>query len=217
MTRKERYRAFVAHFVVHMPEATTELRYESPFELLCAVILSAQCTDKRINQVTPLLFAHFPTAAVLAAARAQDIAHYIRSVSYPRAKARYLVEMARMLVEEFGGEVPQQVAALQRLPGVGRKTAHVIVSVLYGQPAMAVDTHVMRVSRRLGLLSAEAKTPLAIEKELVAGLPRQHVAQAHHWLILHGRYTCLARRPRCASCPLASFCASYPLEPPRRR
>lgn len=209
MTKKERYQAFVSHFSKEMPGATTELQYQNAFELLVAVILSAQCTDKRINQVTPVLFRDFPTPEVLGAADVETIFPYVRSVSYPRSKARYLVEMSRMLVEEFGGVPPADIALLQKMPGVGRKTANVIASVIYNQPAMAVDTHVMRVSKRLGLVSEKAKTPLAVENELVGQLPKKYVGRAHSWLILHGRYTCLARKPKCSLCPLQSFCLFY--------
>ena len=209
MTKKERYQAFIRHFAEAMPEATTELNYRTPFELLLAVILSAQCTDKRINKVTPPLFRAFPTAEALGAAGIDKVFPYIRSVSYPRAKARYLVEMAQMLATEFGGVPPADTELLQKMPGVGRKTANVIASVIYGQPAMAVDTHVMRVSKRLGLVGEGAKGPGAVERELVRHLPRKYVGRAHSWLILHGRYTCQARTPKCPTCLLQSFCLFY--------
>lgn len=209
MRKTERYRALVEYFTEHFPEPETELRYGSPYELLVAVILSAQCTDKRVNLVTPPLFERFPTAASLARSTPEEVYGYIRSVSYPNNKARHLVGMAQLLTERFGGEVPAAVADLQLLPGVGRKTANVVVSVIYNQPAMAVDTHVFRVSHRLGLVARTAKTPLAVELELTKHLPNDLIARAHHWLILHGRYICLARRPLCEKCPLTDFCLYF--------
>ena len=209
MRKTERYRALVEYFTEHFPEPETELHYRSPYELLVAVILSAQCTDKRVNLVTPPLFERFPTAASLARSTPEEVYTYIRSVSYPNNKARHLVGMAQLLTERFGGEVPASVAELQQLPGVGRKTANVVVSVIYNQPAMAVDTHVFRVSHRLGLVAPAAKTPLAVELELVKHLPKDLIAKAHHWLILHGRYICLARRPLCEKCPLTHFCLYF--------
>ncbi|MEY3678241.1 MAG: endonuclease [Bacteroidota bacterium] len=205
---KERYQAFVDHFSKHQPNAETELHYSNPYELLVAVILSAQCTDKRINQVTPKLFERFPDAQSLAQSTSDEVFGYIRSVSYPNNKAKHLVGMARMLVHDFGAEVPEKVEDLQKLPGVGRKTANVIASVIYQAPAMAVDTHVFRVANRLGL-TRNAKTPLAVEKQLVKYLPSDKIHVAHHWLILHGRYTCLARTPKCEQCPLNWFCKYY--------
>ncbi|HLS94169.1 DNA-(apurinic or apyrimidinic site) lyase /endonuclease III [Sphingobacterium allocomposti] len=208
MLKKQRYQEFVKYFSTHNPDAQTELHYSNPYELLVAVILSAQCTDKRINQVTPALFQRFPTADALAASNADEVFTYIRSVSYPNNKAKHLVGMARKLIEEFGGVVPEKVEDLVKLPGVGRKTANVISSVVYNNPAMAVDTHVFRVSNRLGLTS-RATTPLAVEKQLIQYLPKETIAIAHHWLILHGRYICLARRPKCEECPITYFCRYF--------
>jgi len=209
MTKKERYRAFVDYFFRAMPEAATELVYQNPFELLIAVILSAQCTDKRINQVTPALFARFRNPYKLAKADVTEVFDYIKSVSYPQSKAKYLVGMAQKLINQFEGKIPDQLEDLQSLPGVGRKTANVILSVVYQKPAMPVDTHVMRVSKRLGLVRARSTTPLAIERELVHYLPEKYVTRAHHWLILHGRYTCLARAPKCGICPITQLCAYF--------
>lgn len=208
MQKKERYKAFVDYFSEHQPQAETELNYSNPFELLVAVILSAQCTDKRINQVTPKLFERFPTPESLAASTPEEVYTYIRSVSYPNNKAKHLVGMAKILLEEFKGVVPENVKDLQKMPGVGRKTANVISSVIYNAPAMAVDTHVFRVSNRLGLTS-KATTPLAVEKQLVKYLPQDKIHIAHHWLILHGRYICLARSPKCDICPITWFCKYY--------
>ncbi len=211
MLKKDRYKAFVDYFSAHNPDAQTELNYRTPFELLIAVILSAQCTDKRINQVTPALFERFPDPETLAASSADEVFPYIRSVSYPNNKAKHLVGMARRLQEEFGGTIPSDVNELQKLPGVGRKTANVIASVIYQAPAMAVDTHVFRVANRIGLTS-NARTPLAVEKQLVKYLPKDTLSVAHHWLILHGRYICLARNPKCSSCPITWFCRYYEKE-----
>jgi len=208
MLRSERYRHFVEYFSKHQPEAETELHYTNPYELLVAVILSAQCTDKRINQVTPALFKRFPDAASLAASDADEVFTYIRSVSYPNNKAKHLVGMARMLVGDFNNIVPSDIDQLQKLPGVGRKTANVIASVVYDVAAIAVDTHVFRVADRIGL-TTNAKTPLAVEKQLVKHLPQDTLAIAHHWLILHGRYICVARSPKCDICPLTWFCRYY--------
>lgn len=209
MLKKERFRRFIDYFTTHYPEVQTELNFGNPFELLVAVILSAQCTDKRINQITPALFARFPEAESLAAASVEEVYEYIRSVSYPNNKAKHLVGMARMLMADFGGEVPATLADLQKLPGVGRKTAHVILSVVYNEPTMAVDTHVFRVSHRLGLAPMTTTTPLAVEKALVAHIPKSLVSRAHHWLILHGRYVCVARSPKCGVCDLREFCKYY--------
>ncbi|MBB5284919.1 endonuclease-3 [Rhabdobacter roseus] len=209
MLKKERFRHFITYFTTHFPEPETELHFRNPYELLVAVILSAQCTDKRINQVTPALFERFPDAEALAAATVEEVFGYIRSVSYPNNKSKHLVGMARMLVEEFGSEIPARVEELQRMPGVGRKTAHVITSIVFNQPTMAVDTHVFRVSHRLGLVPRTATTPLAVEKNLMAHIPVALVPKAHHWLILHGRYVCLARSPKCHECPLTHFCKYY--------
>ncbi len=208
MLKQERYRLFVDYFSKHQPEAETELHYTNPYELLVAVSLSAQCTDRRINQVTPALFKRFPNAQALAAASVDEVFSYIRSVSYPNNKAKHLVGMANMLVNNYNGEIPADHAELIKLPGVGRKTANVIVSVIFDIPAIAVDTHVFRVANRLGLTS-NARTPLAVEKQLVQHLPKETLSVAHHWLILHGRYICLARRPKCEVCPLTHFCRYY--------
>ncbi|MBC7400741.1 MAG: endonuclease III [Mucilaginibacter sp.] len=208
MLRSERYRHFVEYFSKHQPEAETELHYTNPYELLVAVILSAQCTDKRINQVTPALFARFPDAESLAASNSDEVFTYIRSVSYPNNKAKHLVGMAKMLAGDFNNVVPSYIDQLQKLPGVGRKTANVIASVVYDVAAIAVDTHVFRVADRIGL-TTNAKTPLAVEKQLVKYLPNSTLAVAHHWLILHGRYICVARSPKCEICQLTWFCRYY--------
>lgn len=211
MLKKDRYREFVAYFSSHNPDAQTELNYSNPYELLVAVILSAQCTDKRINLVTPKLFERFPDAYTLAMASVDEVFSYIRSVSYPNNKAKHLVGMAIKLVDSFNGIVPADVDELQKLPGVGRKTANVIASVVYNAPAMAVDTHVFRVANRIGLTN-NATTPLAVEKQLVKFLPKDTLSIAHHWLILHGRYICLARRPKCEECPITYLCKYYEKE-----
>lgn len=209
MQRKERFKAFIDYFSHHKPEVQTELNYENPYQLLIAVMLSAQCTDKRINQVTPALFRDFPSAAHLEAATFEELLPYIKSVSYPNNKTKHLLGMARILEDEFRGVIPDNIKDLQRLPGVGRKTANVIASVIYDQPTMAVDTHVFRVSKRLGLVNQNAKSPLEVEKQLVKCIPEQHIPKAHHWLILHGRYVCLARRPKCEQCQITFFCRYY--------
>ncbi|MBF8965331.1 endonuclease III [Pontibacter sp. FD36] len=209
MRKQERYKLLIEHFTQNFPDPETELAYSNPYELILAVVLSAQCTDKRVNMVTPTLFEAFPTPEHLAAATPEEIFPIIRSISYPNNKAKHLAGLGRMLVEQFNSEVPSTVEELVKLPGVGRKTANVIVSVIWNQPAMAVDTHVFRVSKRLGLVSKTAKTPLEVEKELVANLPQELIAKAHHWLILHGRYICIARRPKCEECPLTHFCAFF--------
>lgn len=208
MTVKERYRQVIEIFEQEMPTPTTELNFGSPFQLLVAVVLSAQCTDKRVNLVTPSLFEAYPTAAAMAAAEPEDIFPYIRSISYPNAKSRSLSGLARRLTEEYGGEVPSDIDSLMTLPGVGRKTANVILSVVFGQSAMAVDTHVFRVSERIGL-TTRSRTPLATERALMRHLPAEVVPRAHHWLILHGRYVCKARRPLCSECFLSSVCRYY--------
>lgn len=208
MTKKERFEKVLAYFQDQMPTAETELHYTNPYELLVAVILSAQCTDKRVNMVTPALFERFPEAETLAAASSDEVFSYIRSISYPNNKAKHLVGMAKMLVDDFKNEVPSDITELQKMPGVGRKTANVIASVVYDKPAMAVDTHVFRVSERLGL-TTNAKTPLATEKQLVKHIPKELIATAHHWLILHGRYVCLARKPKCDKCGLKDWCKFY--------
>lgn len=206
MTRQERFNTILDYFQKEMPQVTTELVFGSVFQLLVATMLSAQCTDKRVNMVTPELFRHYPDAATMAGADDIEVLEYIKSVSYPNAKARHLVEMARMVVEEFHGEVPTTIDDLQRLPGVGRKTANVILAVAYGKGAMPVDTHVFRVSHRLGLVSPKANTPLKVELELYKYIPEEKRADAHHWLLLHGRYVCQSRKPKCESCPFTSFC-----------
>ncbi len=208
MLIKDRYKAFVEYFSSHQPEAETELHYENPYQLLVAVILSAQCTDKRINQVTPKLFERYPNPESLSEATPEEVFNYIRSVSYPNNKSKHLVGMAKKLVAEFNSIVPSDIEDLQKMPGVGRKTANVIASVIFNAPAMAVDTHVFRVSNRIGL-TRNAKTPLAVEKQLVNYLPQDKIHIAHHWLILHGRYICLARSPKCQSCPLTEICKYY--------
>lgn len=209
MKREERYQKILEYFQKTQPDAQTELRYENPYQLLVAVILSAQCTDERVNQVTPALFERYPTPQDLANAKVEEVYELIKSISYPNNKAKHLVGMAKMLVEQYGGEVPDTMEALVKLPGVGRKTANVILSVIYDQPAMAVDTHVFRVSKRLGLVDESAKTPLEVEQELVKHIPEELVARAHHWLILHGRYVCLARKPKCDACGLRAYCLYY--------
>jgi endonuclease III len=209
MRKKERYQAFIDYFTTHQPQAETELDYRNPYELLVAVILSAQCTDKRVNMVTPALFEAFPTAQHLATSNFDELFPYIRSISYPNNKTKHLLGMAKMLVEDFKEEVPSDVKELQKLPGVGRKTANVIASVIYNQPTMAVDTHVFRVSKRLGLVTQTAKTPLEVEKQLIRHIPKEHIPNAHHWLILHGRYVCLARKPKCEECKISHFCRYY--------
>ena len=208
MTKKERYEFVLSWFQEHMPDAQTELHYRNPYELLVAVILSAQCTDKRVNLVTPALFERYPGPQLLAKATFEDVEPYIRSVTFANNKTRHLVGMAKMLVEKFHGKVPDTIDELVELPGVGRKTANVIVSVVYGQPGMAVDTHVFRVSERIGLTKG-ATTPLQAEQQLVANIPKNLLAIAHHWLILHGRYVCIARRPKCEICGLKGACKFY--------
>lgn len=206
MTKKELYTRVLSYFRELHPEVTTELEFGSVFQLLVAVVLSAQCTDKRVNQVTPELFAHYPDARTMAEADEAEIYEYVKSVSYPNAKARHLVELSRMLVEEYGGEVPNDFDALLRLPGVGRKTANVMQAVAFGQSAMPVDTHVYRVSHRLGLVPSTADTPLKVEKMLVKHIPADDLARAHHWLLLHGRYVCTSRKPHCDKCELSNIC-----------
>ncbi|MBL0181259.1 MAG: endonuclease III [Chitinophagaceae bacterium] len=205
MTKKERYRFLIDYFLQHAPDAETELIYDSPFQLLVAVILSAQCTDKRVNLTTPFIFEKYSTAVSLSQATFDDLFPLIKSISYPNNKTKHLIGMAKMLMEKFNGKVPMTVDELIQLPGVGRKTANVITSVVDNQPNMAVDTHVFRVSARIGLTS-NAKTPLAAERQLVENLPTEYVHLAHHWLILHGRYVCTARNPACSKCGLSSIC-----------
>ena len=205
---KERYKKIVEWFHVNMPVAETELHHSNPYELLVAVILSAQCTDKRVNMITPALFEAFPTPEVMAASSHEVVFEYIRSISYPNNKAKHLVGMAQKLVNDFGGVVPDDVDLLQTLPGVGRKTANVIASVIYDKPAMAVDTHVFRVSERIGL-TTNSKNPLQTERELVKHIPEELIPRAHHWLILHGRYVCIARKPKCHECGIREWCRYY--------
>lgn len=195
-----------------MPVAETELHYENPFQLLVAVILSAQCTDKRVNTVTPALFAAFPTAEVMAASSKDEVLEYIKSVSYPNSKAEHLVGTAQRLTEHFGGQIPDNIDDLQTLPGVGRKTANVVCSVVFNQPTMAVDTHVFRISERIGL-TTNSKNPLQTEKQLVKHIPKELIPKAHHWLILHGRYVCTARKPKCQECGLQPYCRYYEQHP----
>jgi endonuclease-3 len=208
MRKEQRFQKVIDYFLEAMPVAETELNHRDPYELLVAVILSAQCTDKRVNQITPPLFKTYPTAEQLAEASVEDIFEYIKSCSYPNNKAKHLSGMAKMLVADFNSEVPADITELQKLPGVGRKTANVIASVIYNKPAMAVDTHVFRVAARIGL-TYNAKTPLETEKQLVKHIPEELIPRAHHWLILHGRYVCLARTPKCKLCGLKDFCKYY--------
>jgi len=208
MTKKERYQFVIDYFSEHAPNAETELIYDNPFQLLVAVILSAQCTDVRVNATTPSIFKKYPTPQKLAAATFEELFPLIKSISYPNNKTKHLIGMANMLLEKFNGEVPMTVDELIQLPGVGRKTANVVTSVVDKQPNMAVDTHVFRVSARLGL-TTNATTPLAAEKQLIQFIPEELVYKAHHWLILHGRYTCLARNPKCDECGLTTICKYY--------
>jgi endonuclease-3 len=208
MDKKERFEKVIGWFKVNMPIAESELHYKSPFELIVAVILSAQCTDKRVNQITPELLQRFPTPEKMAEVESDEVFEYIRSCSYPNNKAKHLVGMARKLVSDYGGIVPDEVDELVKLPGVGRKTANVVASVIFNKPAMAVDTHVFRVSARIGL-SVNSKTPLETEKQLVEYIPEEMVAIAHHWLILHGRYVCVARKPKCEACGLHPYCTYF--------
>lgn len=211
MKRKERYEQVLAWFAENMPQAETELKYSNHFELLVAVMLSAQCTDKRVNLITPALFDAFPTAEAMAASSAEVVFEYIRSVTYPNNKSKQLVGMAKMLMEEFQGEVPNQLSELMKLPGVGRKTANVIAAVAFDQAAMPVDTHVFRVANRIGL-TRNSKTPLETEKTLVRYIPSKLLSTAHHWFILHGRYVCVARKPKCQACGIRNYCRHYEKE-----
>lgn len=208
MRTNERYRKIIAWFEQNMPNAQSELHYKDPFQLLVAVVLSAQCTDKRVNMTTPQLFARFPTAESMAQAPIDEIFGYIRSISYPNSKAAYLSGIAKRLQSDFGGQVPDNVEQLQTLPGVGRKTANVVASVAFGQQRMAVDTHVFRISERLGLTTG-SKSPLQTELELTNHIPADLIPKAHHWLILHGRYVCMARKPKCDTCGLRPYCRYY--------
>ena len=208
MTKEDKFKRFIAYFSVNMPVANTELSYGSPYELLVAVILSAQCTDKRVNMITPDFFKKFPDPEILANAEISDVFALIKSCSYPNNKAKNLVGMAKGLINLFGGVMPSDIEELQKLPGVGRKTANVIASVVFHKPALAVDTHVFRVAARIGL-SVNAKTPLETERQLVEYIPEELIPIAHHWLILHGRYVCVARKPKCSVCGLVDFCDYY--------
>jgi endonuclease III len=209
MKKQERYKAVIDYFLEHVPVAETELYYENPFQLLVAVILSAQCTDKRVNLTTPGIFKKYPTPQKMAKASFEDLFPLIKSISYPNNKTKHLIGMSQLLLDNFSGEVPMTIKDLITLPGVGRKTANVITSVIDQQPNMAVDTHVYRVSRRIGLVPQTATTPLAVEKELIKNIPSELVHKAHHWLILHGRYACLARSPKCDQCGIQAFCKYY--------
>lgn len=206
MTKKERYEFVIHYFQEHLPDAETELDYEEPYELLVAVILSAQCTDKRVNLTTPALFKKFPDVVSLSKTNFDELFPFIKSISYPNNKTKHLIAMAKMVMEKFHGNIPMTVDELMQLPGVGRKTANVVTSVVENQPNMPVDTHVFRVSKRIGLASATANTPLAVEKELIKYIPEQLIHKAHHWLILHGRYICVARSPKCEQCGIRPVC-----------
>ena len=208
MTTKQRFEHILGWFETHMPVAESELVYRNPYELLVAVMLSAQCTDKRVNMVTPALFEAYPTAQALAQATEDEVFEYVKSVSYPRSKAQHLVQMAQRLVTAYGGEVPDSIEELQTLQGVGRKTANVVCAVIWNQPTMAVDTHIFRVSERLGL-TTNSKNPLQTEKQLVKYIPEKIIPKAHHWLLLHGRYVCQARKPQCEQCGLSPYCRYY--------
>lgn len=205
MKKSEKYQFIIHHFEATQPDVKSELEYENAYQLLVATILAAQCTDKRVNMVTPALFKAYPTPQKLSKATAEDILNFVKSVSYPNSKAAHLSAMGKMLVNDFGGEVPDTMEALTQLPGVGRKTANVVLAFAFGKPAMPVDTHVFRVAHRLGLVK-DAPTPEAVEKQLVAHFPTEYVSKAHHWLLLHGRYVCTARKPKCAECPLHEIC-----------
>ena len=208
MTLKQRYHFVIDYFIAHSPNAETELIFDGPYQLLVAVILSAQCTDKRVNITTPAIFARYPTPELLASTSFEELLPYIKSISYPNSKTKHLIGMAKMIVEKFSGKVPMTVDELMLLPGVGRKTANVITSVIDEQPNMAVDTHVFRVSARLGL-TVKATTPLAAEKQLTINFPKEYIYKAHHWLILHGRYVCIARNPKCYECGLRPVCKYF--------
>jgi len=214
MTRKERYQSVIAYFEKNMPVAETELTFDDPYELLVAVILSAQCTDKRVNMTTPDIFRKYPTVQALSKATFDDLFPFIKSISYPNNKTKHLIGMANKVINQFNGEIPMTVDELVQLPGVGRKTANVITSVIDQQPNMAVDTHVFRVSKRIGLVPQTASTPLAVEKELIKNIPEALVHKAHHWLILHGRYICLARNPKCDQCGLQTSCRYFQQQKP---
>jgi endonuclease-3 len=208
-TRKERYRFVIDYFEKNVPEAETELVYDNPYQLLVAVILSAQCTDKRVNMTTPAIFDKYPDVKALSKASFDELFPFIKSISYPNNKTKHLIGMAQKVVKEFDGKIPMTIEELMQLPGVGRKTANVITSVVDEQPNMAVDTHVFRVSKRIGLVPQTASTPLAVEKELIKNIPRELIHKAHHWLILHGRYICVARKPKCPECGLRPVCRYF--------
>ena len=212
MKKQVRYKGVIDYFLANVPIAETELTYDNPFQLLVAVILSAQCTDKRVNLTTPGIFKKYPDPASMSKASFDDLFPLVRSISYPNNKTKHLIGMSQLLMDVFNGEVPMTIEDLVKLPGVGRKTANVITSVIDQQPNMAVDTHVFRVSRRVGLVPMTAKTPLAVEKDLIKNIPAVLVHKAHHWLILHGRYTCLARSPKCDTCGITEFCKYYEKE-----
>lgn len=212
MKKQERYQGVINYFLEHVPVAETELAYENPFQLLIAVILSAQCTDKRVNLTTPGIFKKYPSPETMAKASFDDLFPLVRSISYPNNKTKHLIGTSQLLISKFNGEVPMTIDELVQLPGVGRKTANVITSVIDQQPNMAVDTHVYRVSRRIGLVPMTATTPLAVEKDLIKNIPSELVYKAHHWLILHGRYTCLARSPKCDSCGIVHLCKYFEKE-----
>jgi endonuclease-3 len=212
MKKQLRYQGVIDYFLANVPIAETELTYDNPFQLLVAVILSAQCTDKRVNLTTPGIFKKYPDPASMSKASFDDLFPLVRSISYPNNKTKHLIGMSQLLMDVFNGEVPMTIEDLVKLPGVGRKTANVITSVIDQQPNMAVDTHVFRVSRRVGLVPMTAKTPLAVEKDLIKNIPAVLVHKAHHWLILHGRYTCLARSPKCDTCGITEFCKYYEKE-----
>ena len=207
MTKQERITRILDYFHAQQPEITTELEFGSVFQLLCAVVLSAQCTDRRVNLVTPELFRHYPTPETMAKAEPDDVLEYVKSVSYPNAKSLHLVQLARKLVTDFHGEVPRTMDELTSLPGVGRKTANVMLAVAFGEDAMPVDTHVFRVSHRLGFVTKAANTPEKVERQLVKVIPTHLLSRAHHWLLLHGRYVCTARRPKCGECPVSQYCS----------
>ena len=209
MLKKERYRRVISYFESTMPDVSSELAYTTPFQLLVAVVLSAQCTDKRVNMVTPALFSAFPTAESMSESTEEEIFSYIKSVRYPNSKSKHLLGLSKMLVSEYGGEVPDTLESLTRLPGVGRKTANVIQAVLWNKAAFAVDTHIFRVSHRLGLVSDKATTPYAVEQELTKNFPDELIPRAHHWLLLHGRYVCQSRKAKCNECGLQDVCKSY--------
>jgi endonuclease III len=209
LTRKDRYRFVIDYFEKNVPEAETELVYDNPYQLLVAVILSAQCTDKRVNMTTPAIFDKYPDVRALSKASFDELFPYIKSISYPNNKTKHLIGMAQKVIKEFGGKIPMTIEELMKLPGVGRKTANVITSVIDEQPNMAVDTHVFRVSKRIGLVPQTASTPLAVEKELIKNIPRELIHKAHHWLILHGRYICVARNPKCPECGLRPVCRYF--------